>query len=955
MSTFHPLRKHARLTGIFTAILLIFTLAMIGGPSSRAQTSTIPLGSYTGVAPNNIPVGTETMPSGEYQLTFLEGGKFEYGVNGALLLSGTFSVSQNRVELTMPLGVDACAATGLYQWSLQGNRLTFASVAGQTDTCSRRGTLPSITFFRTDQLDDLWKYIGPDGGRITALLNYDNKIFAGAGSGLGIFVSTDNGQTWKRTRGTGNSYIYSLTALNGVLFAAGDLGLVFTSFDGGQTWVSSKSTSTRTFDLTVHNGKLYAATLNQYIRRLTDNPYVWESTGITGLTTFRFNALASLGGNLFAGSNDRGVFVSADNGNTWAPANNGITTSQISTLLVSGNTIYAASATSSPSEVFFSDNNGQSWKPVGNGLAASFPGAFNAVYRLAVSGGKLFAASSNGIIVNQGGNWTVAHSGTPYPGFQSIIANGNLLFAGATFDGVSRSTDGGATWSQANNGLAARSMFGVLKSNGVLYAGAGDGTAGDGGFISANEGQTWTRTGLPVSPVSKFLEFDGKVFAGTGAGLYVTSNQGQSWSRLSAGLPNGGLGIAAAGNTLFALSTASGLYKSTDSGQSWTAINNGLTTTQVASLVGQGTNLFVGTLDKGVFRSENQGQSWSPTATLPAGPVYSMTVSGNNLLAAVLGQAIYRSADNGATWTISAGGFLHAEVYNLHASGGNVFAAGGASLGVMRSTDNGLNWSFMNKGLDPRYALGFHVSGPTLYAAGFSGVYASNMLVNAQARTSAASYSLSAITEKAIVAAFGLTLATGTAGAATVPLPTSLAGTTVRVRDSNGVERLAPLFYASPDQINYQIPAGTAIGPATITIVNNNGIGAMGTVDVKAIAPSIFSADAKGSGPAAAVDAITNAAAPFNATMANGQPNIISVFGTGLGADATDVDGNINDNVTARLDGNVVQLQYAGRSPGLVGLNQFNVILPAGITSGSHTLTIARGGGVSNVTTLIIR
>jgi uncharacterized protein (TIGR03437 family) len=44
--------------------------------------------------------------------------------------------------------------------------------------------------------------------------------------------------------------------------------------------------------------------------------------------------------------------------------------------------------------------------------------------------------------------------------------------------------------------------------------------------------------------------------------------------------------------------------------------------------------------------------------------------------------------------------------------------------------------------------------------------------------------------------------------AASTPLPTELAG--VRVRDALGVERLAPLFFVSPSQINYLMPAGAA-------------------------------------------------------------------------------------------------------------------------------------------------
>ncbi len=152
----------------------------------------------------------------------------------------------------------------------------------------------------------------------------------------------------------------------------------------------------------------------------------------------------------------------------------------------------------------------------------------------------------------------------------------------------------------------------------------------------------------------------------------------------------------------------------------------------------------------------------------------------------------------------------------------------------------------------------------------------------------------------------------------------------------------------------YQIPAGTALGMAAVTITNGNGIGATGLIEIRTSAPSIFTANASGSGPAAAVDALTGAAAPFNAKRAGGEPNILSIFGTGLGGDATDVDGNVNAGTTARIDGNPVTLHYAGRAPGYVGLNQFNVELPADITAGVHTLTLTRGA-TSNTVTIAIR
>jgi uncharacterized protein (TIGR03437 family) len=103
------------------------------------------------------------------------------------------------------------------------------------------------------------------------------------------------------------------------------------------------------------------------------------------------------------------------------------------------------------------------------------------------------------------------------------------------------------------------------------------------------------------------------------------------------------------------------------------------------------------------------------------------------------------------------------------------------------------------------------------------------------------------------------------------------------------------------------------------------------------------------------VDAFTGAPGPFNATRADGQPNIISVFGTGLGGDATDVDGNVNASVTAQIGGNPALVQYAGRAPGFVGLNQFNLQLPVGIAAGTHTLVITRNGRASNTVTIAIR
>jgi uncharacterized protein (TIGR03437 family) len=302
---------------------------------------------------------------------------------------------------------------------------------------------------------------------------------------------------------------------------------------------------------------------------------------------------------------------------------------------------------------------------------------------------------------------------------------------------------------------------------------------------------------------------------------------------------------------------------------------------------------------------------------------------------------------------------------------GKVFVAGGYTGGsvVLKSAElydpaTGL-WSSAAEMSKARcvYTATLLPNGKVLVAAGAENYVSAIAITGAEiydsgdpvaATVSGASY-LFQIAPKEIVSAFGENFSAITDKATDTPLPTSLAGVTVKVKDSIGVERLSPLFFVSPTQINYQIPAGTALGQAVVTVTASNGRLHNGLIDVQSNAPSIFTTNQQGTGAAAALDAITFTGAPFNAMQANGQPNIIALFTTGLGADVTDADGNVNTSVEARIDGQVVTVQYAGRAPGFVGLNQINVHLPTGIASGTHTLTLSRNGALSNAVTIAIK
>jgi uncharacterized protein (TIGR03437 family) len=244
----------------------------------------------------------------------------------------------------------------------------------------------------------------------------------------------------------------------------------------------------------------------------------------------------------------------------------------------------------------------------------------------------------------------------------------------------------------------------------------------------------------------------------------------------------------------------------------------------------------------------------------------------------------------------------------------------------------------------------------------------SYLIAGAGATVSAASYVPGQMAPEQIVSLFGQRLATASASATTTPLPTALAGTTVRVKDSAGVDRLAPLFFVSAGQINHLIPLGTAPGPATVTVVASDGRITITTFDVSAVAPGLFSVDASGKGlPAGLVlrqrgaqqlfeplSRFDNASRTFVVVPIDLGPTTDQVFlvlyGTGIRQRS-----NLNA-VTCAIGGEVVTAQFAGPQGGLVGLDQVNVPLPRSLAGrGEVEVQLTVDGKTANTLKVHVR
>ncbi|MFN0124211.1 MAG: hypothetical protein ACKV2V_27240, partial [Blastocatellia bacterium] len=205
---------------------------------------------------------------------------------------------------------------------------------------------------------------------------------------------------------------------------------------------------------------------------------------------------------------------------------------------------------------------------------------------------------------------------------------------------------------------------------------------------------------------------------------------------------------------------------------------------------------------------------------------------------------------------------------------------------------------------------------------------------------SAASYAGTTIAREAIAAAFGVSMANGSQGAMTLPLPLSLAGTTITIRDSAAVEHSAPLFYASPTQLNYLIPPAATTGPATLIINSADGGVSTHTLRIADVAPALFTADASGAGlPAGYLIRQRGTAQTFEAIgVYNAAQNRYAPAPIDLGPDTDQVFlvlfgtgfryRSALAGVNARIGNVVAETGFAGPVAGFAGLDQINIRIP---------------------------
>jgi uncharacterized protein (TIGR03437 family) len=221
-------------------------------------------------------------------------------------------------------------------------------------------------------------------------------------------------------------------------------------------------------------------------------------------------------------------------------------------------------------------------------------------------------------------------------------------------------------------------------------------------------------------------------------------------------------------------------------------------------------------------------------------------------------------------------------------------------------------------------------------------------------------------------AAAGSSLASGTESATSLPLPESLAGTTVTITTISGFvvsSKKAQLYYVGPNQVNYYLPSDLGEGPGEISIATANGLTLKSSALITKIAPAVFAANSNGQGVAAAVALRVKAdgsqqyepVAQFDQAQNRFVPSPIDLsapddqvflilFGTGFRSRSS------LESVAATIGGVNSQVSFAGPQGSLVGLDQANLRLDRALAGrGEMDVVLAVDGQFTNAVRIEVK
>jgi uncharacterized protein (TIGR03437 family) len=201
---------------------------------------------------------------------------------------------------------------------------------------------------------------------------------------------------------------------------------------------------------------------------------------------------------------------------------------------------------------------------------------------------------------------------------------------------------------------------------------------------------------------------------------------------------------------------------------------------------------------------------------------------------------------------------------------------------------------------------------------------------------------------------FGSDLATSTNSAKSLPLGTTMGGTSVTVGG-----KLAPLVFVSAGQVNAQVPFEVTEADNVPVVVTVNGVSSLAaTVSIVPAAPGLFQFGNSRAVVQNEDNSVNNTDNPAKAGSyvvgyMTGVGRLDNPVPTGSGA-GSDPLSRPKATVSATMGNQPVEIAFAGLTPGFVGLTQINFKIPD-MAAGNYPLVVTVNGQKSNAVTVTLK
>ena len=288
--------------------------------------------------------------------------------------------------------------------------------------------------------------LNKEGETVSAFVTAkDGKLIAGTSAG--IYLSKDKGNTWQpaNINAEDKAAVFSLTIDgSGIIYAGLSRYGVLVSSDNGATWKLynnglNKGGPRSSYAMVAAGTNILKGSLESGVYLSSDKGQNWQpsNNGIPlDLNTSKMVSVVQLvqNANTVYALTDLGVRYSNDKGKTWnKPAHNGIEKlGYMVSLTVQGNTLFTGISTGQKG-VFVSADNGENWKP--SGLEGKAPYAL-----FSLPNGSVYAGCSGEVYrsTDKGKTWTLVGSGLPENAFVYAIGitPGGQLLAGVNRKGI---------------------------------------------------------------------------------------------------------------------------------------------------------------------------------------------------------------------------------------------------------------------------------------------------------------------------------------------------------------------------------------------------------------------------------------------------------------------------------------------------------------------------------------